>query len=208
MGISKLNKLKKTNNGFDKNKELVDKMKKGFKIKLVNNLSNGTVSYQCAISRMDYNLDNYKQELVLGFDEFSYLVNSKKKILKNFDLMPVECEIDDYDNEEKNLLNRVLRIFGLANIYDIDEENKGGDYLYEDVLDDILDSKLKYSDFVGIVEEIPLALYEKVIMRAIEFCRSGELSDMQKINYLIDSTDNPDLFMQEVKEDSKIRKIR
>ena len=207
MGLNKLSKLKKTNNSFDKNKELVDKMKKGFKIKLINNLSVGTVCHVCAVSRMEYNLENYKQELVLGFDEFNYLVNNKKKILKNFDLMPVECEINDYDNSEENLLNKVLRVFGLANIYDIDEENSGGSYLYEDVLDDII-LKLKYKDFVEIVEEIPLALYEKVVMRAIELCRIGELSDMQRINYFITSTDDPDLFMEEIKDNSKVRRIR
>lgn len=214
MSLSKLNKLKKTNN-FENNRELVEKMKKGLRIKLVNMLSSGTVTYSCAISRSNYSLDEYKQELVLGFDEFNYLVNNKKNILRNFALMPVQCEIDDYisDKDEKELLNEVLKTFGLASVYDIKEDNNGGDFLYEDILDYIIldeDKELTFKDFVGIVEEIPLALYEKLVKRAIDLCKSNELNDMQKINYFIESTDNPELFIDDVRntEDAKVRRIR
>lgn len=208
-GLSKLRKLKKTNNNFEQNKELVEKMKKGLRIKLVNNLSSGIACYTCAISRMDYTLDTYQQSLVLGFDEFNYLINNKKNILRNFALMPVGCEVDDYNlKEDDDLLKEVLKTFGLAKLYDIEEDNTGGDYLYEGAIDDII-LEFKYDDFVDIVEEIPLPLYEKVVMRAIDLCRTGKLNDMQKIKYLIDSTDNADLFINEdITNSSKIRKIR
>ena len=208
-GLSKLSKLKKTNNNFEQNKELVEKMKKGLKIKLVNNLSSGIACYSCAETRMDHTLDSYQQSIVLGFDEFNYLVNNKKNILRNFALMPVACEVDDYNPKEAGeLLKEVLRTFGLAKLYDIDEKNTGGDYLYEGSIDDII-LELKYKDFVDIIEEIPLPLYEKTVMRAIDLCKSNKLNDMQKIKYFMDSTDNADLFINEsATNESKIRKIK
>lgn len=213
MSLSKLNKLKKTNN-FDNNRELVEKMRNGLRIKLVNMLSSGTVTYYCAISRSKYDLNEYRQELVLGFDEFNYLVNNKKNILRNFSLIPTECEVDDYElngKDEKELLNEVLKTFGLAKMYDINDDNSGGEILHEEVLDHIITGEdITFKDFKDIVEEIPLALYEKLVKRAIDLCKNKELKDMQRINYFIESTDNPELFMDyEIGEsESKIRRIK
>ena len=205
-GLNKLGKLKKTNTNFEQDRELAEKMKKGLKIKLVNGLSSGTVVYSCPISRREYVLDSYMQELVFGFDEFNYLVNNKKNILKGFALIPVGCEVDEYDKTGDELLKDVLRSFGLAKLYDIDDKNEGGDYLYINSIDDII-LELKFNDFKEVLEEVPFSLYEKIVMRAIDLVKEEELTEPKKIKYFIDSTGDTDLFSQDTRVSSKVRKI-
>lgn len=214
MGLKGLRELNKKNQKqFEQNKELVEKMRKGLSIKLINALSSGTVCYKCPITKQVYTLDRYQQSLIFNFEQFNALVNNNKNILKNFILLPVECEIEGYEHEgDSNLLNEVLKIFGLSKIYEIEEvdgELEGGDFLYEESIDDILLSNdIKYKEFVNILDEVPIEFLEKITRRAIDLVASDELTDNKKIKCFIDITDNSDLFLSDYKTTTIARKLK
>ncbi len=209
MALSALKSLvQKNQKQFEQNKELAEKMRKGLTIALVNNLSSGTFCYYCPITRQEMTLDQYQQVMVMNFEQFNSLVNNHKKLLKGFAIMPIQCEVEGYTEKEGNeLLNEVLKMFGLSSIYQIDENGEGGYYLFENAIDEMI--KLSYRQFVETLNEIPLELLEKTVKRAIDLVKSEELTDAKKIKYFISVTENPDLFTDDYIESNKnIRKIR
>ena len=203
-----LKKLKRNNEvQFEKDKEIIDKMMSGTKIKLMNTLAHGTIVYNCPITRRRVNLDRYKQTIDLNYEQFNALINEHRGLIERYTLMPIGIDILDYEpkDEKEDVLYEALRVFGLDDVY------KNTDYLYEDCIDDII-LELKYDDFVYELEEgVPINLLEKIVKRASNLVKTKKLNDANKIKYLIKiANDNDDLFtIDELEEtDSKIRKVR